>query len=160
MWNHIHSNQICFHIEFLQNQLIFQNKIKNIKPTLCIKPPYSFSPKNWYLFDKLNQKNNKRNYNKYVNEKYFKNNNIRPKSSFPGTRKNQFRHYINYNEWKIEEDNKKISEKILKAKSYYSNEEMRKHSEKHQRYRNFMIGALKKKRATPIFNDEIINILN
>ena len=166
MWRITHSNHICYLKDFKKEQYSYKNRLYSMKPSLKIIPPYKkrnnnkgysyekykTSYDNKILFKKTREINNsKGKYNPEI---------IRPLSAYSGLRNSNFENYLISKRKSIGEDNIKIRKRIKNVKPVYSNKKMIKDAENHRRYRNFMLEVLRKNRASPLYNDEMVNILN
>ena len=166
MWRVFHTNNICYLKDFKKEQASFKNRLNKIKPVLKIIPPYkSINNIKGYSFDKykinydnkiLKKKkreinNSKGNYNQEL---------LRPNSVFSGFRNSNFDKYLELGRRTVHEDNMKLKKRIRSAKPVYSVEKMKKDAKENQKYREFMLEVLRKNRVSPLYNDEMENILN
>ena len=166
MWNFRHSSNICYLKDFAKEQESFRRRLHHIKPVMKIKPPYKKNNNikgysydkyktnydNWILYKKTKEINkSKGEYNQHI---------LRPNSAFSGIRNSNYDRYLKMEKRAVDEDNDKIMRRIRNAKPVYSVEKMRKDAYNHQKYREFTLEILRKNRATPLFNDEMENILN
>ena len=166
MWNIRHSSNICYLKDFKKEQESFKKRLNQAKPVLRINPPYKKSKNiKGYSYDKY-----KTNYDNWVLNKITKeiskkkgdyNQHIlRPSSAFSGIRNSHYDRYLKMEKRAVDEDNDKIMKRIRNTKPVYSVEKMRKDAYNHQKVREFMLEVLRKNRLTPLFNDEMENILN
>ena len=166
MWNYSHSSHICFLKDFKKEQASYKNRLNKMNPAIKIVPPYRKRNNiKGYSYDKYKTKyNNKILYKKIKDIKNSKGNYnqevLRPNSSYSGIRNSNFDNYFKLEKKSIYEDNKKMWKRIKSTKPAYSIEKMKKDNKQHQIYRNFMLDVLRKNRATPLYNDEMENILN
>ena len=166
MWNFRHSSNICYLKDFVKDQESFKRRLKQAKPVMKIKPPYKKNKNiKGYSYDKYKTNydnkvlykitkeisNRKGDYNQYI---------LRPNSAFSGIRNSNFDRYLKMEKRAVDEDNDKIMRRIRNTKPVYSVEKMRKDAYKNQKYREFTLEILRKNRLTPLFNDEMENILN
>ena len=166
MWRVFHTNNICYLKDFKKEQTSFKNRLNKIKPVLKIFPPYK-SRNNYkgYSFDKYKIKYD----NKILKKKEREINNskgvynqelLRPNSGFSGIRNSNFDKYLVLRRKTVDEDNMKLKKRIRSAKPVYSVEKMKKDARENQKYREFMLEVLRKNRVSPLYNDEMENILN
>ena len=166
MWNFTHCSHICFLKDFKKEQDSYKKKLYKINPAINIVPPYKKRTNlKGYSYDKFKTKyNNKVLYKKTKDIKKSKGDYnqevLRPHSSFSGIKYSNFDNYLKLERKSINEDNKKMWKRIKNVKPSYSVKTMRKDNIQHQKYRNFMLDVLRKNRATPLFKDEMENILN
>ena len=166
MWRVFHTNHICYLKDFKKEDSSYKKRLYKMKPVLKINPPYKVRNRNkGYSYDKYKTKydnkilykktkeinNSKGNYNQEI---------LRPYSSYSGTRNSHFEDYFKLKENSLNEENVKLWKRIKNTKPIYSVQKMKKDAENHNNYRNFMLEVLRKNRATPLFNDEMENILN
>ena len=166
MWNFRHTSNICYLKDFIKEQKSFKKRLNQAKPVLRINPPYKKSKNikgysydkyktkydNQILYKKTNEINKRKgDYNQYI---------LRPNSAFSGIRNSNFDRYLKMEKRAVDEDNDKIMRRIRNVKPVYSVEKMRKDAYKNQKYREFTLEILRKNRLTPLFNDEMENILN
>ena len=166
MWNFSHSSHICFLKDFKKEQNSYKNRLNKMNPAVKIVPPYKKTTNlKGYSYDKYKTKyNNKVLYKKTKAIKKSKGcynqEVLRPYSSFSGIKNSNFDNYLKLERKSTNEENKKMRKRIKSVKPVYSLKKMRKDNIQHQKYRNFMLDVLRKNRATPLFNDEMENILN
>ena len=166
MWRVFHTNHICYLKDFKKEDSSYKKRLYKMKPVLKINPPYKIRNRNkGYSYDKYKTKydnkilykktkeinNSKGNYNQEI---------LRPYSSYSGVRNSHFEDYFKLKENSLNEENVKLWKRIKNTKPIYSVQKMKKDAENHGGYRNFMLEVLRKNRATPLFNDEMENILN
>ena len=166
MWKVFHSNNICQLKDFKKENASYKNRLYKTKPVLNIERPYKPRNRNkGYSFDKYKTKyDNKILYKKKKeinNSKGLYNQDIlRPYSSFSGIRNSHFEEYYRLKAYSVNEENAKMRKRIKNTKPVYSVEKMRKDAQNHNNYRNFLLDVLRKNRVTPLYNDEMENILN
>ena len=166
MWRVFHTNNICYLKDFKKEQANFKNRLNKIKPVLKIFPPYkSRNNDKGYSYDKYKIKYD----NKILKKKTREINNskgiynqglLRPNSVFSGVRNSNYDRYLELGRRTINEANMKLKKRIRSAKPAYSIEKMKRDAKNNQKYREFMLEVLRKNRVSPLYNDEMENILN
>ena len=166
MWRVSHSNYICYLKDFKKEQDLYKRRLYNMKPVLKITQPYRKTNNNkGYSFDNYKTKyDNKILYKKTKeinNSKSIYNQHIlRPNSAFSGVRNSNFENYLKSKRKIINEDNIRLRKRLKNIKPVYSVEKMNKSAKDHEKYREFMLEVLRKNRVTPLYYDEMENILN
>ena len=166
MWNFRHSSNICYLKDFVKEQDSFKKRLHQAKPVLKINPPYKKNKNiKGYSYDKYKTKHDNRILYKKTKEMYKRKGDynqyiLRPNSAFSRIRNSNFDRYLKMEKRAVDEDNDKIMRRIRNTKPVYSVEKMRKDAYNHQKYREFTLEILRKNRLTPLFNDEMENILN
>ena len=166
MWRTAHTNYICHLKDFKKEQASYKNRLDKMKPVLKITTPYlSNNTNKGYSFDKfkinydnniLHKKTKEINNSKSVYNQYI----LRPKSAFSGYRNSNYENHLRSKKKAISKDNQKIRKRLKSVKPVYSFEKMNKDAKEHERIKEFMIDILRKNRATPLYGDEMVNILN
>ena len=166
MWNFCHTNHICYLRDFKKENNSYKKRLNKMKPFLKISSPYLIKNNNkGYSYEKYKTKYDNKILSKKTKEinksKGFYNQEVlRPNSSFSWIRNSNFENYLRLERKSIYEDNEKMKRRLRNAKPIYSVEKMRKDALNHNKYRKFLLEVLRKNRLTPLFNDEMENILN
>ena len=166
MRNILHTSNICYLKDFSKKHDLYKKRLNAIKPVLKINPPYKVKNNiKGYSFDKYKIKNDNKILNKKTKEisnrkGEYNQNILRPRSAYSGFRNSNYENYLKLKRKNVDEDNIKIFKRINSTKPVYSYEKMRKDALEHEKCREFMLEVLRKNRATPLFNDEMENILN
>ena len=166
MWRFSHSNYICYLKDFKKEQTSYKNRLNKMKPVIKITPPYKKTNNNkGYSFDKYKTKydnrilykktkeinNSKSIYNQHI---------LRPNSAYSGIKNSNFQNYVKLEREAVDLDNMKMQKRLKNIKPVYSVEKMKKSALEHEKYKEFMLEILRKNREKPLYNDEMINILN
>ena len=166
MWRTSHTNYICYLKDFKKEQASFKDRLNKMKPVLKITEPYqSYKRNKGYSFDKfkINYDNNilHKKTKEINNSKSIYNQEVlRPNSAFSGIRNSNYENYLKSKKKAIRKDNKKMWKRIKSVKPVYNIEKINKDAKEHKRIKEFMLEILRKNRVTPLYNDEMENILN